>query len=248
MKSLVIGLLSFILVSLQAFAEYKIIEIGSGQVSIVAKDLKLGELVEFKDKNSQNKAVGKVKSISIDGTALVEIQKGSVQSNYKAYKKSSAVTSSILNTKQQSQNQPLTEEDYRILQDGEISGARHALGGVLSVYPGLGVGQAVQGRYSSVGWKFTVAEIGFASLMISGISNCDSLFFGSGCTTNSAFGIGLAGLMVTRIWEIVDAISGPSRHNNRYRYLKSRQSSRVRVLPMIDPQTEQAGLQFSYSF
>ena len=93
-----------------------------------------------------------------------------------------------------------------------------------------------------------MAEIGFAALMISGISNCDNLFFGSGCDTTSAFSIGFAGLLVTRVWEIVDAIGGPFRHNNRYHYLKQRNSSRIRLVPVIDPEREQAGLQLNYSF
>ena len=54
----------------------------------------------------------------------------------------------------------LTEKDQEILEIGEISQTRYIIGGILGTYPiGLGVGHAVQGRWSQMGWIFTAGEL-----------------------------------------------------------------------------------------
>lgn len=54
----------------------------------------------------------------------------------------------------------LTDKDKEILEIGEISTVSYVVGGVLGTYPvGLGIGHAIQGRWSQKGWIFTAGEL-----------------------------------------------------------------------------------------
>jgi hypothetical protein len=95
---------------------------------------------------------------------------------------------------------------------------------------GFGIGQAVQGRWSDTGWIFTLGEVASITAMIVGavksIDSCNSdITSGSGCSNSSGTGLlvgGLIGIVVFRVWEVVDAFGGPPKHNRRVRELKMR--------------------------
>lgn len=115
----------------------------------------------------------------------------------------------------------LSPEDQDVLARGEISTGRYILGGVLSIWPGLGIGQAVQLRYMDRGWIFTVGELGSATVAVVGLAQCMGDTLVEHTCDSSLMTLGLAGLAVFKIWEVVDAWAVPPQLNDRYRYLKA---------------------------
>src|SRR5260221_3716305 len=116
----------------------------------------------------------------------------------------------------------LTEEDRDLLESGEISDGQHMGGGLCALFVGLGVGQAVEGRWHETGWIFTLGETasmvafmwGFFEQFNAGSHNqasADTLLVG-----------GMIGLVGFRVWEIVDAFAGPPAHNARLHQLRMR--------------------------
>lgn len=98
----------------------------------------------------------------------------------------------------------------------KIGTGRYVTGGVLSIYPGFGIGHAVQGRYAERGWIFTVGEAAFATLAIVGMGECGvtaAITSKNDCKGNDKILLGLAGFTGFKIWEIVDAWYGP--HQNK---------------------------------
>lgn len=131
----------------------------------------------------------------------------------------------------------LTVDEQWLLQRGYISPGEHIGGGVVSLFFGFGVGQAVQGRWSEKGWIFTVGEIGSFGAMIYGMATmfgacheplvsdgpyyeaCDRGAERRGATILIG---GALALSVFRIWEVVDAFTGPADHNRRLSSLRGR--------------------------
>src|SRR5262245_13896284 len=52
----------------------------------------------------------------------------------------------------------LTLDEQYLLDRGYISDSQRIRGGVASLFFGLGLGQAVQGRWTETGWIFTLGE------------------------------------------------------------------------------------------
>jgi hypothetical protein len=123
--------------------------------------------------------------------------------------------------------QQLTADEHALLQQGEISDGAHVGGAVASLFFGFGVGQAVQGRYSETGWIFTIGEAASLAALIYGITeafDCDTNFE-TRCNNGGGGAYiagGLIGILVFRVWEVVDAFGGPPKHNARVRQLKMR--------------------------
>ncbi|HSR97298.1 MAG TPA: hypothetical protein VLM79_09625 [Kofleriaceae bacterium] len=147
----------------------------------------------------------------------------------------------------------LTIDEQDLLNQGEITDGRHVGGILVSLFFGLGVGQAVQGRYGDTGWIFTVGEAASMVALIAGvvktIDDCFDLDERD-ChdnSTGSALLIGgFVGLAAFRIWEVVDAITGPPRHNARVRQLRMRlgmppTSFARRLRPYIAPPLSRDG-------
>jgi hypothetical protein len=140
----------------------------------------------------------------------------------------------------------LSSDEQALLARGEISDSQQIGGTVLSLVFGLGVGQAAEGRWSDTGWIFTVGEIGAATAIVVGVSEafaCDGAPRGA-CGSRNDRGAALAygGLLVfggLHVWEIVDAIVGPRRHNDRVRALRARlgqpQPTYGRLAPYVTP-------------
>ncbi len=129
----------------------------------------------------------------------------------------------------QYQPQPiqLTSDEQALLEQGEISDSAHLGGGVASFLVGFGVGQIVQGRWSETGWIFTLGETASIVAVFVGAAKAFDNCFDRDTSCHNNDGetyliAGVAGLLVFRAWEIVDAFTGPSKHNRRVRELKMR--------------------------
>jgi hypothetical protein len=121
----------------------------------------------------------------------------------------------------------LTPDQLELLQKGEISEGAHVGGAAASIFLGFGVGQAVQGRYGETGWIFTVGEIASITALFIGVGQALDDCFDSDarCNDDKGEGLiigGLVGLLAFRVWEVVDAVGGPSKHNRKVRELKMR--------------------------
>jgi hypothetical protein len=119
----------------------------------------------------------------------------------------------------------LSPEDAELLARGEISDLQTVGGGLLSIFVGFGVGQAVEGRWLDRGWVFTIGETVSVIAVIDGAIqafNCDPSV--SNCNANGGllFWGGFAALAGLRIWEIGDAFVAPSTRNAHVRDLRMR--------------------------
>ena len=94
--------------------------------------------------------------------------------------------------------------------EGTISmtGGQYVAGGIVSVLVPFGLGHAIQGRWSTDGWKFTVFPL--ASLGLAGAACMN----GHNCW--DAFTLGMFAIGVGRIWEMVDAWATPTGYGDRY--------------------------------
>jgi len=137
----------------------------------------------------------------------------------------------------------LTADEQELLQQGEISDNQHIGGAAVAFLFGFGVGQAVQGRYSETGWIFTLGEAASIAALMYGILHDLDCGLDSRCSTSDTDGLyiagGLIGLFGFRIWEIVDAVGGPTKHNRKVRELKMRLGIPVpmythRMLPYVN--------------
>lgn len=121
----------------------------------------------------------------------------------------------------------LTPREEALLAKGEMSGDRHVLGVVGAVVPGLGVGHLIQGRWKERGWIFTLGEFaafGFIAAA-SSESDLDTNVVGAMAI------VGWGGFLGLRVWEVVDAVTGPRRHNRKVRELRAR----TRFAPYVAP-------------
>ncbi len=146
----------------------------------------------------------------------------------------------------------LSSEERDLVEDGKITTGQHIIGGILSIYPGLGVGHLVQSRYSSSystpGWIFTVGEVASATLLIASLSSCINETFldfdrnGRTCSTNAGIVIGLVAYMGFHIWEVIDAWVAPGNINRRYDRLQERLGQKTSSGPrfFLTPITEMA--------
>lgn len=119
----------------------------------------------------------------------------------------------------------LSFEERQLLHDGKISQGQVVGGGLMALFLGFGTGQAVQGRWSTMGWKFALAEGAGITAMIIGISSSLSHDSHQGSGSNSDEGVtlligGLLTYSIAHLWEIVDAFAAPASHNRRYNQVK----------------------------
>ncbi len=81
---------------------------------------------------------------------------------------------------------------------------------------GLGVGQAIQGRWKSRGWIFTFGELAAFGMIVAASAESD-------LDENLVGALGVAGwgsLLGLHVWEVADAIVVPGRYNRRVRDLR----------------------------
>ncbi len=138
----------------------------------------------------------------------------------------------------------LSQEERQILDNGEIGTGRYVVGGILGTYPlGLGIGHAIQGRYSEKGWIFTVGELASVALAVTGLSNCvySSIYYRD-CDVNGPFWLGIGAYIGFRIWEIVDVWAAPPQINRRYQELKRHMDDETRIFILPKDQNVLVGL------
>ena len=148
----------------------------------------------------------------------------------------------------------ITTDEQDLLNQGEITDNRHVGGILVSLFFGLGIGQAVQGRYGDTGWIFTVGETASTVALFVGVfktlDHCFDTIDDHTCNNDSTGSVlligGFVGLAAFRIWEIVDAITGPPKHNARLRELRMRlgmppASFAHRLRPYVAPSLSRDG-------
>lgn len=151
--------------------------------------------------------------------------------------------------------QDLNSEEREIISRGEISDTRYILGGVLGTYPfGLGIGHAVQGRYSEKGWIFTAGELASFAVVVAGLGRCESTIRWNnsfaGCDGTLLF-VGISGFLVFRIWEIIDVWATPPEINRKYKRLKEMLGPNFRnfetqIIPLLNGNGAQLALQWQF--
>lgn len=83
-----------------------------------------------------------------------------------------------------------------------ISQGRYIGGGVVSIFLGLGIGQAIQGRWKEKGWIHTTVQSGAIVAYIGSLMFLENFY-----RNNSILGVLYGGVTVfigLRIWEMVD--------------------------------------------
>ncbi len=112
----------------------------------------------------------------------------------------------------------ITAEQQELLDAGEISIGKYLTGGTLSTFLGFGVGQAIQGRYKSRGWMFTVGDSVATTVALYGAARCCGP---AGHTEEYLVVSGLVALVGLRIWQTLDAWLVPPAHNRKVRALRT---------------------------
>lgn len=117
----------------------------------------------------------------------------------------------------------LTPEERELIAHGEIDPGQVVAGGLVGTFFGFGLGHAVQGRFSDRGWIFLLGEgASVASVMTFALTCVDGLESRT-CDNNAGFLVaGLVGIVVFRVWEIVDVWGGPSGYNLRVRQARAK--------------------------
>ena len=139
---------------------------------------------------------------------------------------------------------PMSAADQRILIEGEIGDGQWGAGVLGSVVVGFGAGQAIQGRWHDTGWIFTLGE----SVSLGAVMFALPVALSESCydcgrphdTTNSdrAAYVMIGGLIAFagfHIWEVGDALIGPSLHNQRFEDARRRHPETYSVLPYVVP-------------
>lgn len=124
---------------------------------------------------------------------------------------------------QQQPEQPrairMSHEERELLLQGEIDPGLHIAGGLVGMFVPFGAGSAIQGRWHSHGWKFTLGEGVSLGVMIAGfvrLAEDDSLEDDGDVLLVIGGALGFAGFW---IWEMIDNWVGPALHNERVRRL-----------------------------
>ncbi len=235
------------LLAVAAAQAQSILKVEGNKVTVTGASFENGQNIRFLDSELEVKATGVVEKASPQGkTAIVKIKTGQVKTAYTF----EAVGAEMSVEQKAIVSASLSEEDRKILDRGEIGTLAYVLGGVLGTYPvGLGIGHAVQGRYSDKGWIFTVGEIGSVAVAVAGIEQCTTTWYGLtySCKTNALFAIGIISYVGFRVWEAIDVWAAPPEHNRRYRELRARTSTTT-FRPFLVP--IDGGLQagFRYTF
>ena len=115
----------------------------------------------------------------------------------------------------------LTLDEQMLLEEGEISRGQIVGGAIMSLWMGMGIGQAIEGRWSETGWIFSVGEPVTLVMVVAGAAAACNQDSCNG-SNNGLFIAGLIGYLGLRTWGFVDIFSGPQDHNRRVRALRAR--------------------------
>src|SRR5690606_9724182 len=89
-------------------------------------------------------------------------------------------TVSVLNVLGATNN--LTDEEMKIFEKGKITDSSKNLGRALSIIPGYGIGQAVQGRWDESGRKVLMGQASGVGIMAIGLISCLIGHHDNGCS------------------------------------------------------------------
>ncbi len=133
----------------------------------------------------------------------------------------------------------LTLDEQYLLERGFISDGEHIGGGLAAVFLGLGIGQAIQGRWSEKGYIFTLGEGASFVAMVWGLSRwANDCIDSETCRDDSGMALfagGLIAFSVFRIWETIDAFVAPPEHNRKLRALRMRLGMPVPMYARVTP-------------
>lgn len=195
-------------------------------VNLSGQNLTIGNTVHFLTQSLAIAGQGEVIKVSAGGSkALIKITSGKVTAGMTLETNSPKLEKIETATTESSSPgvtyTSLTDHEREILRKGEISTTQYIIGGIVGTYPiGLGVGHAIQGRYTEKGWIFTAGEFGSLAAFLAGIGSCwhgDQYY---SCNSGLAFA-GIVGFVGFRIWEIIDVWAGPLEQNRNYREIKN---------------------------
>lgn len=127
----------------------------------------------------------------------------------------------------------LSPQDKEILSSGKYDSSTQTWSAIFSIIPGFGLGHAIQGRYQSKGWIFTVVEAVGLGSFAGTWGSCHHRSDDESCSVVNLAGI--AGLVLysgAHIWEVVDAIKYPRDYNANYEAVK-KSSSQI-TIPALD--------------
>jgi hypothetical protein len=141
----------------------------------------------------------------------------------------------------------LSEEDLRILDDGPMGNWQYAIGGVVGLVPGFGLGHAIQGRWQEKGWIFSVGQVGSIAAYYGGAVSCFTGLIARGRCNGLLLASGAFGFIFFKVWEVIDIWYGGHQKRLRYDQLhKKHFASKLSIAPLISPGGP--GLQLSWSF
>lgn len=120
----------------------------------------------------------------------------------------------------------------------EMERKDYVAGGVLGTVLGLGIGHAVQGRWSSdIGWFFTIAQLLTAYKYVSSVSEYSSClatdsysYYSYGGCDGSESGLWALMLLGTRVGEII-SVWTPS--SEKYKIVKNKSKSSFFAMPIL---------------
>ena len=133
----------------------------------------------------------------------------------------------------------LTLDEQYLMQKGYITEGQHIGGGVVALFFGYGIGQAIQGRWSEKGYIFTLGDAATAGVMMYGMVQLMSCI--EGCSERDTdhaaqlMLVGALGHLVFRTWETIDAFTAPGEHNRKLRALHMRLGMQVPVYTRLTP-------------
>ena len=125
--------------------------------------------------------------------------------------------------------------------DGSIGTGRYIAGGVLSIYPGFGIGHAVQGRYLQKGWIFTVGEVASAYVVLDGLGKCGltaAIYNNGTCSGTENIVAGVAVFLGFKIWEIIDAWSGSNHQKKNDEKQNSTNTQPMDIFPLLEARSD----------
>jgi hypothetical protein len=231
--ALITSMLMSLLVSGKCFAQT--VEQVSGTQAVLSmqgsESVSVGDKINFLSKNLDVVGRGEVKKVSEGGKkALATIQSGKVirgmsversqadkvgtpttPTNSQVTAQGSAQASS--DAPSEKPFRQLTDEERRILSIGYIDTPQYIIGGILGMYPGFGIGHAVQGRYMDKGWIFTVGELGSVAGLGVGLGNCLGTHYDEPCD-NALITVSVISFIGFKIWECIDVWVGPNQINS----------------------------------
>ena len=186
----------------------QILKIQNNKILATLGDLDADFVAEgdlFSIVSKDGRIVGRAKIIKFNNNKVVLKFTGEAQKGYKILSQDYVVpTNTSLNN---ADGQPASLSQDSIAYSNEhkktgISTGQYVTGGILGTLIGLGVGHAIQERYTENGWLFTVSQLG----------SVFSLGYFANQKNDLWTGLSALALIGFKIWELIDVWWLPSSH------------------------------------